>query len=256
MGALGYAKNKIPCLNLAERVPLQTLESVTQGGLSEKESLIHQQALLLGTAGLLPSQRASAGENTDEYISILEQLWSLNFRRETLPPGSWNLFKVRPNNSPLRRLVALTYLIQRYRGKGLLASLIDSVAETPVENVHRLAVNLLVSTDGYWAAHYDFGRAGSRLSPALIGADRASEIIVNVILPFVCARDNSSLGQKAVAMYRTYPALPANSIEKHLQKQLGLSKGFINSACRQQGLIHIYKTLCTQGKCLECSLGK
>jgi hypothetical protein len=54
LGALGYTKNKIPCLELAERVTLQLLESLTQSGLSKKESLIHQQALLLGTAGLLP----------------------------------------------------------------------------------------------------------------------------------------------------------------------------------------------------------
>jgi hypothetical protein len=37
--------------------------------------------------------------------------------------------------------------------------------------------------------------------------------------------------------------------------QLGVSSSLINSARRQQGLIHIYRTLCTQGKCSSCPLG-
>ena len=56
MAALGYSKNKLPCLELACRVPLQILESMAQGEITEEESLARQQALLLGTAGLLPSQ--------------------------------------------------------------------------------------------------------------------------------------------------------------------------------------------------------
>ncbi|GAI24586.1 unnamed protein product, partial [marine sediment metagenome] len=57
MGALGYSKNKLPFLELARRVPLQILESITRNKISDEECLSRQQALLLGTAGLLPSQR-------------------------------------------------------------------------------------------------------------------------------------------------------------------------------------------------------
>jgi hypothetical protein len=57
MSALGYSKNKLPMLELARRLPLQILGSVTQGEISDEEWLIRQQALLLGTAGLLPAQR-------------------------------------------------------------------------------------------------------------------------------------------------------------------------------------------------------
>jgi hypothetical protein len=38
--------------------------------------------------------------------------------------------------------------------------------------------------------------------------------------------------------------------------QLGLKPGTVNSACRQQGLMHIYQTLCTQGQCEKCDLGR
>ncbi|MBN1367667.1 MAG: DUF2851 family protein [Dehalococcoidales bacterium] len=250
LGALGYSKNKTPCQKLADIVPLRVLASLTQN-LSEKESLLRQQALLLGAAGLLPSLR-SVNSNNDKYIVTLEKLWLEHSFTETLASGNWNLFKVRPNNSPLRRLAALSHLVWRYRHNGLSGSLLDLIGDTRVENVRELTDAFLVNSSGYWAAHYDFGLACSRFSPALIGADRAGEIIINILLPFIYARENSS--GKSLDMFCHYPVLPANSIEKHLQKQLGLGKGMINSACRQQGLIHIYKTFCIQGKCMECAL--
>ncbi len=254
MGALGYSKNKIPCLKLAECVPLSQLEALMSKKYSAEESLILQQAVLLGTASLLPSLRGLTGENSDGYVDILEKYWSINCHGGVLPWSSWNLFKVRPNNSPLRRLAALTYLVQRYRGTGLLASITHLVAVTLVEYPHRLAEALLVSTDGYWATHYDFNKACLRLSRSLLGSDRAADIVINIILPFICALEEGYLSEKALAIYRVYPALPSNSVEKHLQQQLSLKENAVNFACRQQGLIHIYKTLCTQGKCNECGL--
>ena len=252
LGALGYSKNKIPCTELADLVPLSNLESIARK-LPEEDGLRHRQALLFGVAGLLPSQRSGYPvHKNDIYTDTLESLWSELYYRESLPPGSWNLFKVRPLNSPLRRIAGLGYLVWRYRHRGLPVSLLDLITATPAEKVRELTGAFPVNSADYWAEHSDFGLKCSRLSSSLIGANRAGEIIINVLLPFVYNQDN--LSRKAIEMFRHYPALPANSIEKHLQKQLGLSKNVVNYACRQQGLIHIYKTLCTQGKCLECRL--
>jgi len=41
-----------------------------------------------------------------------------------------------------------------------------------------------------------------------------------------------------------------------MKNQLGLDSRLVNSAQRQQGLIHIYNSLCTQGRCDSCPLGK
>lgn len=252
LGALGYSKNKIPCIKLADLVPLSILESLARS-LPEEESSLHQQALSFGAAGLLPSRRSVyEGSPKDIYLAALENLWAEYYSRESLPPGSWNLFKVRPNNSPLRRIAALGYLIWRFREKGLLNSLVALVENTAAENGRELAEAFQVNASGYWAGHYDFGLTCSGLSPALIGADRAGEIIVNVLLPFIHAQNVHNL--QTLEISRCFPVLSANSIEKHVQHQLGIGKGVINSACRQQGLIHIYKTLCTQGKCTECRL--
>ncbi len=252
MTALGYSKNKVPCKKLAGIIPLRNLETIASSTLPEEDCLLRLQSLLFGAAGLLPSQRTiSRSPNTDEYINSLEKLWSEQYRQEVLPPRSWNLFKVRPHNSPLRRLAALSYLIMRCRTDGLLNSFRNLFE---VDNYKQLIGGLIVEADGYWAEHYDFGKNNRLLSKTLIGPDRAGEIIINIVLPFMDAY--SRLGEKAREIYNKFPLLTTNSIEKHVKKQLKIDKKTINSARRQQGLIHIYKTLCTQGKCVECPINK
>ncbi len=262
MGALGYAKNKLPMLKLARRLPLQILESMTQGRISDEECLARQQALLLGAAGLLPSQCPNWHRgNDDKWIDKLEGLWASSRQPEAMSRNEWRLFKVRPNNSPIRRIVAMSYLILRYREKGILKAIINMVNEVPVnKGYRRLEKGLLVTTNGYWASHFDFGSANRISSPTLLGSWRAADIIVNVLLPFTLAwsRLNSQpeLEMKVFDLYRCYPRLAVNTVERHMRNQLGLSSCLVNTAQRQQGLIHIYNTLCTQGNCNSCPLGE
>jgi hypothetical protein len=41
-----------------------------------------------------------------------------------------------------------------------------------------------------------------------------------------------------------------------MSSQLGLSDRQVNLACRQQGLLHLYKEFCTQGRCDSCELAQ
>jgi len=263
MEALGYSKNKLPFLKLARRLPLQILESITQGKISDEECLARQQTLLLGTAGLLPSQRQGRHQENElgaRWIDKLERLWTSSPHTKAMPPNVWHLFKVRPNNSPVRRLAAMSYLILRYRGKGIFEELVNLVKEVPTsQGYRRLEKGLVVTTNSYWASHLDFG-SGSRIgNQSLIGSRRADDIVVNVLLPFTLAwskvTSQPELERKALDLYRHYPKLAVNSVERHMKNQLGLISNLVDSARQQQGLIHIYKTLCTQGRCNCCPLG-
>ena len=265
MGALGYTKNKRPLVELAHRLPLKRLESVTSGKMPDAECLVRQQALLLGTAGLLPSQRSNrhgVGKRDDEWIEKLEKVWASSRQTETMSADDWHLFKVRPSNFPTRRIVAMSYLLLRYREKGILEELVSRlIREAPVNTgYHRLEKALRVTTDGYWASHSDFGLPGRMSIPALLGEGRAADIVVNVLLPFAVAwgRRNSrlELTRKALDLYRHYPKPAANTVERHMRNQLGISRYLVNSAQRQQGLIHIYKTLCSQGECQRCPISR
>ena len=71
----------------------------------------------------------------------------------------WHLFKVRPNNFPPRRIAAMSYLILRYRKRGMVDEVVDMIKETPVSGGYlRLEQGVIVTADGYWASHFDFGR--------------------------------------------------------------------------------------------------
>ncbi len=264
MGALGYSKNKLPFLELASRLPLPLLESTTQDKISDEECLTRQQALLLGTAGLLPSQRPNwhqGNELDDDWVDRLERLWASYCQPKAMPSDDWCLFKVRPNNFPVRRIVAMSYLILRYKGKGILEGVVNMVKEIAVSKDHyRLEEGLLVTTNGYWANHFDFGSSSRIRAPTLLGRRRAADIVLNVLLPFIFAwsrlTSRPELERKAFELYSSYPKLVVNTVERHMREQLGLSNYPVDSAQRQQGLIHIYNTLCTQGKCNSCPLGQ
>ncbi len=264
MGALGYSKNKLPCLELARRLPLQILESMTRGRISDEECLAQQQALLLGTAGLLPSQcHDGLRENKldGRWIDRLERLWAVSRHTEVMSRNDWHLFKVRPSNFPVRRIVAMSYLILRYKEKGMFEALVNMVKEVPVsQGHHRLEEGLLVTTNGYWANHFDFCLGSRVRTPTLLGDRRAADIIVNVLLPFIFAwsqlASRPRLKKKAFDLYCHYPKLAVNSVERHMRYQLELSTSLVNSARRQQGLIYIYNTLCTQGRCHYCPLSQ
>lgn len=261
MGALGYAKNKLPFQELARRVPLKRLEAMTEDETDDEEYLARQQALLLGMAGLLSSHRWRGGrENTgDGWVDRLEELWASSRRGEVMSSRAWHLSHVRPNNSPIRRIAAMSYLMLRYRERGVFEGMIDIMQEIPVDNGYRrLEEGLMVTSNGYWASHLDFVMTNRVKSPTLLGRGRAADIVVNVLLPFTFAWSQlvslPGLGRKALAFYRNWPELASNTVERHMMEQLGIDDRLISSGCRQQGLIHIYETLCTQGRCHCCFL--
>jgi len=173
-----------------------------------------------------------------------------------MDPGDWRSFKVRPGNLPRRRLAAMSYLLLRYRDEGPLAGLGRALENSTSENTrNRLEGSLVVAASDYWAENLDFGLPARGPVPALLGADRASIIIVNVLLPFVAAWGRPALAEKAAETYRRYPALAENAPERHMRHQLGANRLVVNSVRRQQGLLHVFKTFCVQGKCPECPLG-
>jgi hypothetical protein len=250
MGALGYAKNTKPFVELADRMPLASIEL--------KEGLAAKQALLLGTAGLLPCQRQQLQPNKEREVQQLEQIWhSMDSSVESLKETDWNLSHIYPNNSPVRRIIAQSYLLERYDRGGFLAGILHAVRETPTSDGYRLLQHrFTVHSDGYWRDHFDFGvRSRTKIS-ALLGHSKAGEIAVNVLLPFVFSwgelANETKLTHHAIDLYRSYPSLAENCLTQHMKKQLGLKESSDFTARRQQGLIHIFRNCCREGRCSEC----
>lgn len=252
MRALGYAKNTKPFEDLAERVPLNYIES--------RKGLALKQASLLGTAGLLPSQRWQGGSAARKEIQELEQLWrTANRKIEAMKESDWSLSHIYPNNSPVRRIVALGHLLERYSEKKLLTGILQLVRKAPVTRGHRvLEQGLIVACDGHWLDHFDFYVTSKTRKSALLGNGKASEIIINVILPFAFSwgelNADGKIVENALELYRDYPKLFENHLTCHMKKQVGLEEFTNLTACHQQGLLHIFKNYCAQGRCEQCPL--
>ncbi len=261
MRALGYSKNKLPFEELARRVPLNRLEAMVGLHLADDECLARQQALLFGTASLLPSQRGLGHVSATDghWTEIAERYWSEYGCGYEMPADSWHLIMVRPNNFPVRRIAGISHLVLRHREKGLLEELLNLIKEVKIDQAYcALEAAMMVMPSGYWETHYDFGCCCRDAAPALIGNSRAAAIAINIILPFAYAwgqlNAQPELAARSMAIFTTYPKLGTNAIERHMSKQFGRSYVPITQAQRQQGMIHIYKTFCTQGKCAICPL--
>jgi len=252
MKALGYAKNTKPFEDLADRMPLNSIES--------REGVATKQALLLGTAGLLPSQRWQGKFAREKEVQELEQIWqSVGKKVKAMNEGDWNLSHIYPNNSPVRRIVAQSYLLERYCQGKLLAGILQLVKETPLPKGHHVLENsLTVAGDGYWRDHFDFDARSKTKISALLGNSKAGEIAVNVILPFAFSwgelANEAQLTENAIELYRNYPKLAENCITQHMKKQLGFEEPFDLAACHQQGLIHVFRNYCREGRCPQCPL--
>ena len=82
----------------------------------------------------------------------------------------------------------------------------------------------------------------------LIGADRARDITINIVLPFVLAYANetedSQLKNTVLQVYHQHPKLASNKIIKNIANLLFENEKVVNTALKQQGLLHLNKTYC------------
>ena len=249
--ALGYARNKAPFEALAGRLPLGAIYSLAA------DSLPGKQAVLLGAAGLLPSQMGiNRAHCCDEYIQELESRWS-SLRGSVIPgkASDWNLAMVRPANYPARRIVALSYLLQRYEKGGLLQGLERLAGSVRSGSAKSLAAGLQVKGVCYLGGQPGPGQ--SNQAPAvLLGKGRAGEIAINVVLPFftALARRNidTALENRVLNTYLHYPALPANELTRYMSGILLRRRDVKASACLQQGLMRLYHQYCRVKDCDCC----
>lgn len=282
MDALGYSANREPMRRLAEALPVgQLLTLPLSRDEAERAALL--EALFLGAAGFLPSQGPPA-EPLDwlsaQYAEESERLWSTHAPLLDLDlsrPAAWGWVtdRVRPANSPPRRLAAAARLLARllWAQGGILGPFIEAVAslKPPALPKHWTAL-LTVAGEGYWAAHEGFGRAlaakggkggskqGGKEGTALVGKSRAADIVVNVMMPLLLAvserENNPRLREKVLAAYADMPKLSDNQITRDMSEEaLGPRAGkSIKGARRQQGLIHLYRLYCQARRCYECPL--
>lgn len=252
MESLGYAKNKEQMKTLAGLLPLARLEALINTHSEDKNCLFRLQSLLLGAAGLLPSQyrgKSSSYQSADTWLADMESYWESLGEESYLVRDEWQFFKIRPGNHPVQRLAAMGFLLFRFRKEGILSGLAENIPS----DYRKIEESLYVP--GSWCGDLGTGR---HYQPALLGRERAAVIAVNVLLPLAAARAKLASCQedfrRIQEIFYRYPRLATNNLERHMKNQFRIEKGQITSAIQQQGLIQIYRNQCSRGNCPACPL--
>lgn len=247
--ALGFGGNAPPMLALARLVPWRRLEEAcsAEPGIWQRRQRALE-ALLLGSAGLLPSQRRHRGP-LHAYIDDAERAFAAS-GLPALDAGIWKLWGVRPENAAPRRVAAAAALLSSLGAPRALLGALD--ARTLNEAI---APIVAVKATGYWARHYDTCAAPCRLPPAYAGRARALEILVNVVLPAAIASGDPALIDRARWLWARLPRPAPYGVTRFIERALA-SEGVrvpLN-ARRAQGLLALHRDWCTQGGCGRCPL--
>lgn len=214
LAALSYGGERERLAAVAEALPWRELTArLAAAGGAERVALA--EALLLDAADLPAHQE----------------------RHTRVPAG-------RPANHPARRLAGLARLIVRHGPGPAGLALSGPALDAPPR---RLLAAWSIPADGSWG-----GRPG-----ALIGRSRAIELLVNAVLPWLAAsaerEGDRELAARARAAFARLPRPARYGALAFLEGNLRQGRAPLRlDARRQQGLLALYKTECTQGGCGRC----
>lgn len=253
--ALGYGGNEEAMLLLARRLPWWELRGHLQAAAPERRRETAE-ALLLGTAGLLPAQRCLSGRRP-KYAQLLEAVWEAH-QRPALSPERWRPWGVRPGNQPARRLAGAAALLARHLSDLLAPP--RELLSVPQPTTAGLLSPWTAPAEGYWHRYLDLCGAPCPLPIPLIGRGRALEIVVNVVLPTAMllaegGRDHEA-ARRLGALFARLPRAGPYGATRFLEEALRDPEGrpLELTSLRQQGLLHLHRAYCTRGACGHCPL--
>ena len=253
--ALGYKHNTWPMQNLAESRLLWSRGA---------KSPFAFQARLLGISGLLPGELTRSQRGPDTYLRRVWDCWWRErdeFADCILPRTVWKFHGLRPANHPQRRLaLAAHWLADKNFISGIRNWCAANVADSALPD--SLLEILQVERDEFWSWHWTFKSARQAEPQPLLGMTRATDLAVNVILPWLWARavegKNATLRLEMERRYFGWPAAEDNSVLKLArQRLLGTStRRALRSAAEQQGLMQIVRDFCEHSNaiCDNCRL--
>jgi hypothetical protein len=130
----------------------------------------------------------------------------------------------------------------------------------PIEKAKHLVELFRVKSEGYWENHYNFGGSSRVKTGFAIGTSKASEIVVNGVLPlmltFARIFNNRVIENGVIDIYKNFPGLSPNWITSKIEDELLLGKFKISSsALMHQGGVQLYKFYCSNSLCKACAIG-
>jgi len=277
MEVMGYSANRRAFKLLARAAPLSTLRKLVPADADFRDRLLDVQALLFGAAGFLNSVEPPADPESERCLNSLRAKWEAarpDFSGHMLDLTAWSLRQTRPANHPIRRIAGIAAFLASSLHTGLCRAMLRAVEEIPTgggearrcaETLRRFRAMFeepqpLDSASGtapvewqeYWRRRTGFRSASLQRPTALIGPARTTEMIVNVVVPFLLARpresDRPRVEQRLHNVYSSLRPLSDNSITRYMKSRIfqeGPAAGeVVRSMRRQQGLMQLFHDYC------------
>ncbi|MDY0151061.1 MAG: DUF2851 family protein [Candidatus Cloacimonas sp.] len=241
MEAMGYDKNKFNTLQLAQSVPFCNLKQWVDEGLD----LYGLSSILLVSSGLLQkSQNRIEQELYNKLLDAYERQ-SCYARKLTI---DWQLFRIRPLNHPLHRIILICSLFFSSMPLGLLNRLITEVetgSPDPKTRYKRFRALL--------------GKQENAIIPSRhLGSSVINNIYLNIYLPimylYAQKMADQNLAESIMLSWNNFTALADNYITRFMCRHVNSSqvKAVNAKSLYQQGLMDIFYRFCRFHRCEEC----
>lgn len=204
----GFHTNSVPFEELAIATPLSALRK-------HRDSLLQLTAMLLGQSGL---------SIHDEQIAREYDFLRTKFNLTPIDGSQWKLGRIRPQNSPERRIRQFANLL--YKSEFLFSKVLEM---TDID-----ALAQLFAQDG-------FGRSSIDI------------LLINTVIPYkyAYARLRSTNGDDAAIAMMEKIAAEDNTVIRQW-RMLGQR---ISTAADSQALLHLYQNYCQHHECVNCDVG-
>ncbi len=258
--ALGYSKNKKIMMNLAQHSKVDYLNKIEKDGVL----VDRYESVLFNISGLIPKAETIKEKETSDYVELLNLHWkSFNhlYDGEYLDEAQWHFFRLRPQNFPTIRIAAGARILNEILNNNLFGKITKKINE--IRNLTILINSLrslfVIKSGGYWRSHFIFDQRTGNEIKYFIGASRADEIIVNVVLPLFSIYyevfGNPNQSKKILKMYDIFNQRSDNNLIVEVASSLGLTDD-VKRTIIAQGMIELFRNYCSKNKCLECEIGK
>ena len=266
MDGLGYSKNRIPFVTLAQRVSISYIKKIS---LPQNLSIMDIEAVLFHFSGLRFDVQVVKDQDAKVHLHQLHSAWralcgragnAVIIQDGSLRATDWVFSPTRPSNFPTARIAAASELLGRIAYRGLLTLLIHAVGdelESPGGALKQLLALLDIDEDPFWSIHYSFAESSPR-GHSLLGEARKYEMIINTILPlcslYALVMEKERIHDRAVRIAAEIPPAEDNFIIRKMKKHLIKERFQIHTALQQQGAIQLYERYCSGNRCDECKV--
>jgi hypothetical protein len=246
MEAMGYDKNKFNTLSLSHQYTWSILSEWKSKGLDA----ITLAAIWLNYSDLM--DRAEKLLPIDTFIKIKR---AFEYQIFTNEKGNiqWNLFRVRPANHPVKRILQASRIIIELLDKGFLNTIISIMKNTNILNYRQFLQGLKQALTVQEKIIEGVEPLGNNLLTTMAG-----NIMLPILYLYAEKINDKELMVNIRSLYYNFPAAGNNYITGFMQGYMSTRQSAVGNASyiNQQGLLNIYYKHCIYKLCDLCTQEK